>query len=95
MPETEIYYHLAKRLNLDIDISILPEPGNENIEKWLINRIAGYSHLSLGDLKRGPVLAPGLQMIAWEDMKFDTPSGKIELLFRRGPVAIMGCVVTA
>jgi len=27
----------------------------------------------------GPVLAPGLQTIAYEDLKFDTPSGKIEL----------------
>jgi anaerobic selenocysteine-containing dehydrogenase len=33
----------------------------------------------LQDLKKGPVLAPGLQHIAWEDLKFETPSGKIEL----------------
>jgi anaerobic selenocysteine-containing dehydrogenase len=79
MPETEIYFHLAKRLDLKIDAGLLPEPGNENIEKWLGKRINGYSDLSLADLKQGPVLAPGLQQIAWEDMKFDTPSGKIEL----------------
>jgi len=79
MPETEIYYHLAKRMNLNIDNSLLPEPGNTNIEKWLENRIKGYSKLTIDDLKKGPVLAPGLQQIAWSDMRFDTPSGKIEL----------------
>ena len=80
MPESEIYFHLAKRLDLNVDTDVIPEPGNENIEKWLEKRISGYSDLDLADLKCGPVLAPGLQHIAWEDMKFDTPSGKIELL---------------
>jgi len=79
MPESEIYYHLAKKLGLGIESSFLPEPGNINIEKWLERRISGYSHLNLEDLKQGPVLAPGLQKIAWSDLKFDTPSGKIEL----------------
>jgi anaerobic selenocysteine-containing dehydrogenase len=79
MPESEIYFHLAKRLNLNIDTSLIPEPGNDNIEEWLDNRIKGYSKLSLNDLRCGPVLAPGLQQIAYEDLKFDTPSGKIEL----------------
>jgi anaerobic selenocysteine-containing dehydrogenase len=79
MPETEIYYHLAKNMNLNIDNSLLPEPGNTNIEKWLETRIKGYSKLTLNDLKKGPVIAPDLQEIAWSDMKFETPSGKIEL----------------
>ncbi len=80
MPESEIYYNLAKRMGIEVDPSFLPEPGNENIEKWLEARIKGYSHLSLSDLRNGPVLAPGLQQIAYSDMKFETPSGKIELL---------------
>jgi anaerobic selenocysteine-containing dehydrogenase len=79
LPETEIYYHLAQKLGLNINTDILPEPGNDNIEKWLEQRINGYSSLSLNDLRNGPVLAPGLQEIAWADMKFNTPSGKIEL----------------
>jgi anaerobic selenocysteine-containing dehydrogenase len=79
LPESEIYYHLAEKLKLNIGSDKIPEPGNENIEKWLGRRIAGYSELSLTDLKIGPVLAPGLQHIAWEDMKFETASGKIEL----------------
>ncbi len=79
LPESEIYFHLAKRLNLNINFELIPEPGNINIEKWLEKRISGYSELTLKDLKQAPVLAPGLQQIAWEDMKFETPSGKIEI----------------
>ena len=30
-------------------------------------------------LKKGPVIAPGLEQIAFSDLKFKTPSGKIEL----------------
>lgn len=79
MPESEIYYHLAKHLGFEFDNATIPEPGNENIEKWLDNRIKGHSSLSLEDLRNGPVLAPGIQVIAYEDLKFKTPSGKIEL----------------
>jgi anaerobic selenocysteine-containing dehydrogenase len=79
MPESEIYYHLAKKLNLHISNSSIPEPGNSNIEKWLDTRIKDYSELTLQTLKESPVLAPGLQQIAWEDLFFETPSGKIEL----------------
>ncbi len=79
LPESEIYYHIGKRLDLNISYDLVPEPGNLNIEKWLEKRIKGYSELTLGELKAGPVLAPGLQMIAFEDLKFETPSGKIEL----------------
>jgi anaerobic selenocysteine-containing dehydrogenase len=77
--ENEIYYHLAKLMGLDFNNDIIPEPGNNNIEKWLEKRIKDYSFTSLEDLRKGPVIAPGLQYIAYEDMKFDTPSGKIEL----------------
>ena len=79
LPESEIYYHLAMHLGLKFDNDLIPEPGNENIESWLESRIKGYSDVSLDDLRNGPLLAPGLQKIAYEDMKFETPSGKIEL----------------
>jgi anaerobic selenocysteine-containing dehydrogenase len=79
LPESEIYFHLAKKLNLNISHELVPEPGNDNIERWLEKRIGGYSDITLGRLKESPVLAPGLQQIAYEDMKFETQSGKIEL----------------
>jgi anaerobic selenocysteine-containing dehydrogenase len=79
MPESEIYFHLAKRLQLDIDEALVPGPGNEKIELWLEDRINGYSAIDLAHLKMAPVLAPGLQQIAYEDLVFKTPSGKIEI----------------
>ena len=79
MPESEIYYHLASRLRMNISSSHIPEPGEDSIQFWLEQRIKGYTHLSLRDLKNGPVLAPGLKEIAWDDLRFSTPSGKIEL----------------
>lgn len=79
LPESEIYFLLAQKLNLKISNELIPEPGNNNIEKWLSKRIKGFSELTLDQLKQTPVLAPGLQQIAYEDMKFETPSGKIEL----------------
>jgi anaerobic selenocysteine-containing dehydrogenase len=78
-PESEIYFHLAKMLNIDVSLNKIPEPGNENIEVWLAERISGNPVLKLEDLRKGPVLAPGLEQIAFEDLKFETPSGKIEL----------------
>ena len=57
---------------MHISSSLIPEPGNLNIENWLENRIQGYSELNLKTLKESPVLAPRLQHIAWEDLKFDT-----------------------
>jgi anaerobic selenocysteine-containing dehydrogenase len=80
MPETEIYYHLAEALELNISHDLLPEPGNDNIERWLEKRIEGQSTITLDELRSGPIIPPGYQHIAYEDLKFDTPSGKIELL---------------
>ncbi len=79
MPESEIYYHLDKLLKSGTGSDLIPEPGNENIEKWLERRIAANPVLTLDNLKQGPVLAPGLREIAYQDLQFDTPSGRIEL----------------
>jgi len=79
LPESEIYFHLAKKLNLNINSQQIPQPGNDNIEYWLEKRISGFPEITLNQLKKSPVLAPGLQQIAYSDLKFDTPSGKIEL----------------
>lgn len=80
-PETEIYYHLAKKLNFspdDIQKNI-PEPNDNAIEQWLSTYLDKYDELSLEKLKMGPVLAPGLEEIAFADLDFKTQSGKIEL----------------
>ncbi|MCB2197539.1 MAG: molybdopterin-dependent oxidoreductase [Bacteroidetes bacterium] len=81
-PETEIYYLLAKKLGFsdkEIEQNI-PEPNDESIEKWLTNILKPWSEITLKKLKDGPVLSPVLQEIAFSDYKFNTPSGKIELL---------------
>jgi len=79
MPESEIYYNLSQRMNMNISTDLIPEPGNDNIEFWLEKRIGSYSEITLDQLKKAPMLAPGIQEIAWLDMKFETPSGKIEI----------------
>jgi len=79
VPESELYYLLAIKMNLQIPEELLPPPGNENAEKWLSSRISGYTGLSLDDLRKGPVPAPGLEETAYSDLRFATPSGKIEL----------------
>jgi anaerobic selenocysteine-containing dehydrogenase len=79
MPESEIYFNLSQRMKMNISKEQIPEPGNENIELWLEKRIRSYSELTIDQLKEAPQLAPGIQKIAWEDMIFETPSGKIEI----------------
>lgn len=81
-PETEIYYLLAKKLGFsDQEIEEnMPEPNEESIEKWLTNKLKPWPEITLEKLKDGPVLSPVLQEIAFSDYKFNTPSGKIELL---------------
>ena len=80
-PETEIYYLMAKQLGyLKEEISKwLPEPGDENIQAYLKQRMKVFPQLKWEELQEGPVLAPGLEEIAFSDLKFNTPSGKIEL----------------
>ena len=81
-PETEIYWHLAQRLGVpanEIERKI-PAPSDEAVEAWLERRLEPFPELSLAGLREGPILAPGTQEVAWFDLDFPTPSGKIELL---------------
>jgi anaerobic selenocysteine-containing dehydrogenase len=80
-PETEIYYLLAKYMGFKEDEikNNIPEPKDAAIEAWLKKYLSRYNGLSLDLLKKHPVLAPGLEEIAFSDLKFNTPSGKIEL----------------
>ncbi|MEA1898276.1 MAG: molybdopterin-dependent oxidoreductase [Bacteroidota bacterium] len=80
-PETEIYRLLAKGLNFSKSIidTHFPDSNDKAIELWLKTKLQVYPALDYEKLKEGPQLAPNLQEIAFEDLKFDTPSGKIEL----------------
>jgi anaerobic selenocysteine-containing dehydrogenase len=80
-PETEIYYFLAKELGFDEReiLNYLPPLGNEAIEQFLKEELKKFPELDYEKLKQGPQLANSHEEIAFADMKFDTPSGKIEL----------------
>jgi len=80
-PESEIYYLLAKKMgweNHEIMQSI-PEPGDDAIEEWLQQKLEPFPGLTLDKLKEGPLPAPNVQAIAFSDLTFPTPSGRIEL----------------
>jgi anaerobic selenocysteine-containing dehydrogenase len=81
-PETEIYWHLARRLGMPESelADRIPAPSDDAVEAWLEKRLEPFPALALERLRQGPVLAPGSQEIAWADLVFPTPSGKIELL---------------
>jgi anaerobic selenocysteine-containing dehydrogenase len=80
-PETEIYFHLAKAMGYAEEeiLNYLPAPGNEAIEDYLRKELARFPELDYEKLKEGPMLASSHEEIAFSDLKFDTPSGKIEL----------------
>ena len=79
-PETEIYRALGRRLGID-DVTlagVLPGPSDEAVEAWLAARLAPLG-LALEDFQDGPVLSPEYAEVAFADLRFGTPSGKIEL----------------
>jgi anaerobic selenocysteine-containing dehydrogenase len=81
-PESEIYRLLARRLGI-ADRTVedrIPGPDDADVERWLERRLEPFPELSLERLREGPVLAPGHREIAFEDLVFPTPSGRIELL---------------
>ena len=80
-PESEIYYHLAKRLGFDAEAidEHIPEPGDESVRKYLEKFLDKYPELSWEELKKGPQLASVYEEIPFTDSIFPTPSGKIEL----------------
>jgi len=79
LPESELYFKLSEIMKLNPEPGSIPAPGDDNCIAWLAKRISGNKEISLDILKNGPVLAPGLQQIAYEDHLFTTKSGKIEL----------------
>lgn len=81
-PETEVYHELARRLGLLTDESrlLLPGPSDEEVEAYLERRLAPFPELTLEALKKGPIPTPGREEVAFSDLVFPTPSGKIELV---------------
>lgn len=81
-PESEVYYLLGRRLGMSEDdmSERIPAPSDGAVEEFLEKRLEPYPELTLKRLREGPVLAPGQQEVAFSDLVFPTPTGKIELL---------------
>jgi len=80
-PESEIWWHLARRLGVsecDLEEHI-PAPTDAAVEAWLAHRLARAGGPALEPLRAGPALPPGHQEVAFSDLRFATPSGRIEL----------------
>ncbi|MBI2214098.1 MAG: molybdopterin-dependent oxidoreductase [Acidobacteria bacterium] len=79
-PETEIYRELGRHLGIDEEklAAALPGPSNESIEAWLTAKLEKFG-ITLDQLRRGPVLSPDFREVAFDDLRFATPSGRIEL----------------
>ena len=76
--ESEVYRLLGKKFNFNL--KYLPENDLAIIEK--IIEKANFS-TSVNELKEKPYLPSSYQEIAFDDMKFDTPSGKIEFFSQK------------
>jgi anaerobic selenocysteine-containing dehydrogenase len=79
-PETEIYRLLGRRLGIaeGEDPTIFPVADDE-VDAYLKKAMEPFPELSLERLREGPLPAPGGQDVAFSDLVFPTPSGKIEL----------------
>ncbi len=81
LPETEVYRRLAHRLGFEPAAveEELPASDDDSIEAFLARRLAPFPELGLDRLRNGPALAPGWPEVAFADLDFATPSGRIEL----------------
>jgi len=79
-PETEIYRLLAERLGMAeaADPMVFPVTDAE-VEAYLARALQPFPDVTLARLADGPIVAPGQQEIAFSDLAFPTPSGRIEL----------------
>jgi anaerobic selenocysteine-containing dehydrogenase len=74
-PEPLIFTELAGKLGLK---DYFPHTSTEWLE-YIIEPLHKYG-ITLAELQKGPIKAPYIPKVAWEDKKFTTPSGKIELV---------------
>jgi anaerobic selenocysteine-containing dehydrogenase len=80
-PETEIYRLLGPRLGITPEQmdGRIPGIADGDVEAFLEERLRPFEGLSLDRLREGPVLPPAHQEVAFSDLRFPTPSGRIEL----------------
>jgi anaerobic selenocysteine-containing dehydrogenase len=80
--ESEVYWRLAHYLGFDAGAiaRVLPGPSDEAVEAYVEGKLLEASGLTLAQLRAGPVRVPGAIDVAFPDLRFSTPSGKIELL---------------
>jgi anaerobic selenocysteine-containing dehydrogenase len=80
-PETEIYRLIAERVGIpEAQIADrIPGASDADVEAFLERRLAPFEGLSLERLREGPALPPGHEEVAFADLRFPTPSGRIEL----------------
>ncbi len=80
-PESEIYWLLAERLGIpkeDVERH-LPAPNDAAVEAWLDQKLSHLPGVTLEALRSGPIRMPDEREVAFADLVFPTPSGKIEL----------------
>jgi anaerobic selenocysteine-containing dehydrogenase len=80
-PESEIYWLLAERLGIPRDLveQLIPAPNDAAVEAWLNRKLAHLPGVTIDRLRQGPVRMPDDREVAFADLVFPTPSGKIEL----------------
>jgi anaerobic selenocysteine-containing dehydrogenase len=81
-PESEVYRLLAERLGLPTDEveRRIPGPGDDDVHAWLRDKVSAVPGLDMEQLMASPVLPPGYRPVAFQDLTFPTPSGRIEIL---------------
>jgi anaerobic selenocysteine-containing dehydrogenase len=82
-PESEVYRLLAERLGFPPEAVARELPGGSDaeVEAFLEAKLQAVDpSITLDRLREGPVRAPGARDVAFDDLRFPTPSGKIELL---------------
>ncbi|AFM43503.1 anaerobic dehydrogenase, typically selenocysteine-containing [Desulfosporosinus acidiphilus SJ4] len=74
--EPVIFTELAKRLGIEKDF---PYASSREWLEFVLQPLSETYEISLDKLAQGPVYAPYIPKVAWENKDFKTPSGKIEL----------------
>ncbi|MCP4898696.1 MAG: molybdopterin-dependent oxidoreductase [bacterium] len=80
-PESEVYWLLAERLGFEPGevASKIPGASEAEVDAYLERRLQAIPGLTLDRLRQGPIEVPGHEVVAWSDLEFATPTGKIEL----------------